>query len=127
MYVNNKYEMGSAHQHKNKNQNDTHMADSFELSMCKSGQMEVVSLSHTHQHTHTPLTGNRFQTLDEDLHVALARRLVQVEVGARAAHLEPSIGERLVDLELRQRIVHRLHRGGRITAKPETNAKPLIN
>lgn len=53
MYVNNKYEMGSAHQHKNKNQNDTHMADSFELSMCKSGQMEVVSLSHTPTHAHT--------------------------------------------------------------------------
>lgn len=62
------------------------------------------------------LTGNRFQTLDEDLHVALARRLVQVEVGARAAHLQAPVGERLVDLELRQRVVHRLRRRGGITA-----------
>jgi hypothetical protein len=49
------------------------------------------------------LTRNGLQAPDEGLHVPLASRLVQVEVGARRLHLVTSVGERLVHVVLLQR------------------------
>lgn len=48
------------------------------------------------------LTRHSLQTLDEDLHVALAGRFIQIEIGASTAHLVATISERFIHMILGQ-------------------------
>lgn len=57
------------------------------------------------------LTCDRLQTLDEGLHVPLARGLVQIEVRPGRLHLVPSVRERLVHVVLFDRPVLHLVAG----------------